>query len=413
MGAVIEHLEVKGIQIPLIYEQNKLLPTTNIQIVFRQSGSIEDGKMPGLASLSARILNEGTRKKGSLEFAKELESNAISLSVSSGLETLSFDLSALSSEMQRGVSLLGELLRDPNLTKEALLKVKAQAHASLLRKESDFDTIASQTLQKLLFEGTPLAEPSSGTISSIQAIGLKAIKQFLSDHMTLSRAIVLVASNLSTQEVKEEIARALSILPTEVLPPQKQFETSALAREHRVQKATKQAYVYFGAPFYIVSIEQQSAKAKVASFVLGGSGFGSRIMEEVRVKRGLAYSASMRLNIGVTQCYASGHLQTKLENEQEAIALVKEVVREFVEKGITQKELDSAKQFLLGSEPLRNETANQRLSSAFSNYYKGLSLDYSKQELERIQALGLVEVNEYIMAHTEILSLSFGIVADQ
>ena len=147
------------------------------------------------------------------------------------------------------------------------------------------------------------------------------------------------------------------------------------------------------------------------SFVLGGSGFGSRIMEEVRVKRGLAYSAYFSI-IGSSDVinYGTGHLQTGLDSKDEALSVVREVMREFVENGITQDELDSAKAFILGSEPLREETLSQRLDAKFGNYFKGLPLDNHKRDIQKIANLTLDEINTFIKSHKEILDLSVSVV---
>jgi len=159
--------------------------------------------------------------------------------------------------------------------------------------------------------------------------------------------------------------------------------------------------------------DPQEYKAKVAAFILGSSGFGSRLMEEIRVKRGLAYSAYGRIVLNRSSSYFSGYLQTKLESQEEAKKVVLEVCEEFVKKGVTQKELDDAKMFLLGSEPLRNETLSQRLSRAFNEYYKGLGLGFSKKQLELIEELKLKDLNEFIAKHPELLKLSFAIVTDK
>ncbi len=90
--------------------------------------------------------------------------------------------------------------------------------------------------------------------------------------------------------------------------------------------------------------------AKVASFILGGSGFGSRLMEEIRVKRGLAYSAYGQVSMNKSHSYFTGYLQTKLESADEAKELVSSLVNEFVRNGVTKDELEAAKNFLLGSE---------------------------------------------------------------
>jgi predicted Zn-dependent peptidase len=109
----------------------------------------------------------------------------------------------------------------------------------------------------------------------------------------------------------------------------------------------------------------------------------------------------------------SGHLQTKNENRDEAKKIVKEVIEEFVKNGVTNNELEQAKKFLLGSEPLRLETLSQRMSRSFSEFYKGLEIGYVKQELELIEKLSLEELNEFIASHKEIVELTFSIVTNE
>jgi zinc protease len=133
-------------------------------------------------------------------------------------------------------------------------------------------------------------------------------------------------------------------------------------------------------------------------------------MEEIRVKRGLAYSAYGSISINKSHTYFNGYLQTKNESANEAKDLVKQLVAQFVKDGVTQEELSAAKNFLTGSEPLRSETLSQRLNSAFTLYYRGLEQDYSKKELEKIQDLKLEDLNSYIKSHNEINNLTFSIV---
>ena len=133
-------------------------------------------------------------------------------------------------------------------------------------------------------------------------------------------------------------------------------------------------------------------------------------MEEIRVKRGLAYSAYGYVSQNKSHSYFTGYLQTKNESADEAIKLVKELVKDFVKNGVTKEELESAKKFLLGSEPLRTETLSSRLNRAFTNYYRGLEPNHSQKELEKIESLKLKDLNQYIKSHKEINKLSFSII---
>jgi len=173
---------------------------------------------------------------------------------------------------------------------------------------------------------------------------------------------------------------------------------------------SQQAYIYFGAPLNVPYDSKELHLSQLASFILGSSGFGSRMMEEIRVKKGLAYSAYSRFHINKTNSYFSGYLQTKVESGDDAVASVKEVVETFVQKGVTQEELASAQQFLLGSEPLRNETLSQRLGRAFNEFYKEQPLGFTAQNLKKIEAVTLEELNAFIKKHQELQELSFSVL---
>ena len=207
-----------------------------------------------------------------------------------------------------------------------------------------------------------------------------------------------------------KLTKILQKLSVGTPTPAQNYSANANATTSMLYKDTQQAYIYFGSPFVLKDLEAESYKAKILGFVLGASGFGSRLMEEIRVKRGLAYSAYLRIHTGKIANYASGYLQTKLENQSEAIKLVKQIVADFVREGITQDELESAKRFLLGSDPLRRETLAQRLNAEFQNYYLGLPLNFDKIQLNQIQDITLEQINTYIKEHVELNDLSFSIV---
>ncbi|MFW2581086.1 M16 family metallopeptidase [Aliarcobacter butzleri] len=410
MSATIKHINIKDIEVPIIFEEQKDLPILNLQLVFQNSGYIQDKDKSGLVNLSSSILNEGTKELGSSNFAQILDENAITIHSSNGFETFVIEVSSLKEQSKKAVSLLNDLLKSPNFTQNSLDKIKTIQTGYLKRKENDFDFIAQNQLKALLFKDTALENPSSGTIESISKIELKDIENFLSKTISLNNLIIVAGGNFTQKEIETLIKPILENLKIGEKSEVKKIDFKSQKSEKTLQRDTEQAYIYFGSSFNIDSKDKENYKAKVASFILGGSGFGSRLMEEIRVKRGLAYSAYGNISINKTHTYFSGYLQTKNETAKEAQELVSKLVDEFVENGVTQEELTAAKNFLLGSEPLRNETLAQRLNKAFTLYYRGLDQDYSKKELEKIQNLKLEDLNNYIKSHKEINNLTFSIV---
>ena len=410
MGATIKHIDIKGVQIPVIFEEQKALPILNLQLVFQNSGYIQDKNKSGLVSLSSKLLNEGTKELGATKFAEKLEENAISLTTSNGFETFVIELSNLKEQSSKGIELLTALLKSPNYSQNTLDKLKTIQTGSLKRKENDFDYVSNNQLKSILFKDTALENPASGTIESISKIELKDIKNFVNQTVCLENLIIVAGGDYELAEFEKLIKPFLETLNVGKKVNFEKIDLISKKEEKVLIKDTQQAYIYFGSSFNIDSKDEENYKAKVASFILGGSGFGSRLMEEIRVKRGLAYSAYGSISINKSHSYFNGYLQTKNESADEAKKLVAELIEDFVKNGVTNEELSAAKNFLTGSEPLRSETLSQRLSRAFTLYYRGLAPDYSQKELEKIQNLELDDLNKYIKSHNEINNLTFSIV---
>ena len=409
MAANVEKIPYQQTEIPMVYEQGSRLPIVTMQLVFTNAGHLSNQK-DGQADMAAKLLNEGTKKEGAVGFAQKLDDHAVELHAQVGRESFVIELSALKSEFDYGFARLQELLQDPNYTEEALSQVKRQKLGWLQRKESDFDYIAATHLREMLFANTPLARPYDGTVESVNAMQLQDLVSFIRSHLGYNNLIVVVGGAIGVAEAKGYVTKLLPQLPKVSVTPQGPFKASNACKVDEIAEQTPQAYIYFGAPFDYSYKAPDQYKAKIAEYLLGGGGFGSRLMEELRVKRGLTYGAYSVLRRTKYASYLSGYLQTKLESKDEAVKLVREVVKTFVDKGITAKELKAAKQFLVGSEPLRTETLSQRLNRAYSEYYYGRPLGFSKAQLQKIEEVTLDEVNAFIKAHPELAELSFSIV---
>ena len=410
MAATIQYIETNGLKIPVIYEYDKRLPLVTMQFTFTNSGSVTDTGKAGLAQFSSRVMNEGTKKLGSTAFAERLEAKAIHISSSTGRETFVMELGCLKEEFEEGLTYFESLLRDPNLSEEVVEKVKTMTLGSLSRKENDFDYTASNELKSLMFGNSPLSQPSSGTTDSVKSVNLNEVKSFINSHLSSSRLIVVLGGDVDFEKAKKKITKVIDALPKGVSDKVKHYAVEKKPQTSVLKRETEQAYVYFGSPYDMKEGDEEYYKARVATFILGTGGFGSRLMEEVRVKRGLAYSAYARVHVSKSSSYFSGYLQTKLESLQEAKETVNEVIADFVKNGVTKEELEQTKKFLLGSEPLRVETMSQRLSRTFMEFYKGESLGSSAKELKKIEKLKLKDLNAFIKEHSEINDLSYAIV---
>ncbi|MDD7091018.1 pitrilysin family protein [Campylobacter sp.] len=390
--------EICGYKVPLVYELDESLELVSLRLVFKNAGKIAC-KIPGTAYLLARILEEGA--KGDADFCKKLEIKGIELSAQTGTESFSISLLCLKEHFAYALNMLNELLSAPKFELECFELVKTKTLGYISASKSNLDHQAKLMLNKLIFENHPFSFSKHGDEESLAKIELSDVVSFFKENLILENLFIVLGGNAKVEELKLDFVNR---------GEQKHFGNAYIQSDlyKELKMPSEQAYIYFAAPFYVA--DDKHYKAKVATFILGSSGFGSRLMEEIRVKRGLAYSAYAKNTFSLYKSGVFGYLQTKNENKDEAIKLVKKIFFDFTSQGIKKAELESAKNFLLGSEALAKETLFKRLDIAQHEYYMGYKLGHTDRDLESIKALSLKELNTFIAAHTEICSLSFAVI---
>ncbi|MDD7741325.1 MAG: pitrilysin family protein [Campylobacteraceae bacterium] len=390
--------EICGYKVPLVYELDESLGLVSLRLVFKNAGKIAC-KIPGTAYLLARMLEEGA--KGDADFCKKLEIKGIELSAQTGTESFSISLLCLKEHFAYALNMLNELLSAPKFEPECFELVKTKTLGYISASKSNLDHQAKLMLNKLIFENHPFSFSKHGDEESLAKIELSDVVSFFKENLILENLFIVLGGNAKAQELKLDFTNR---------GEQKHFDNAYIQSDlHKELKMpSEQAYIYFAAPFCVAG--NKHYKAKVATFILGSSGFGSRLMEEIRVKRGLAYSAYAKNTFSLYKSGVFGYLQTKNENKYEAIELVKKIFFDFTSQGIKKAELESAKNFLLGSEALAKETLFKRLDIAQHEHYMGYKLGHTDRDLESIKALSLKELNAFIATHTEICSLSFAVI---
>lgn len=398
-------LKYKNLNIPLLYEFDSSMPVVNFKLIFKASGSVANGKFPGLANLVAKMLNEGTSKLGVSEFANLLELKAVNLTVFSGFETFGFEINTLKENFDYGLNLLISLLKDPNFTQKTLDKIKTLIKGEIASNNTDFDYLSRTELNRLLYENTSLEYPQIGTLESIDKISLNDVKEFFNS-LFLENLFIVLAGDIKENIDLNELLNCFKNGNKNNLAF---IKTSNKQKLSFVKKQVEQAYIYFGAPYDVK--KDEIFKANVAIFIFGSSGFGSRLMEEIRVKRGLAYSIYARADFGLSSSKIWGYMQTKNESKDDAIEVIKSEFLKFVKDGVSQDELNSAKNFLLGSVVLQKETMFGRINIKQKEFYMGEEFGELERTLEKIKALNLDDLNKFIKVHDEILNLSFSVVS--
>ncbi len=403
------YVSLKNIKIPVIFEQDSTLPVFYFRLVFQKSGKAYENGLSGLSSMLARILNEGSNES----FFKRIETKAITLSANSGFECFELNLSCLKEHIKFALKELENFISKPRFDEKVLARLKNTTLGELASKNSDFDFLAKRLLNQLCFKEKPFQSSNEGDEKSIEKMSLKELESFFKKHLNLNNLCIVAGGDITQKELESLIIKHLSFLDKGQSEPEKYFKMNASKDEILIKKQSEQAYIYFASEFNTSFKDKNLHLAKLALFILGAGGFGSRLMEEIRVKRGLAYSAYAVLDINRTFVRTFGYLQTQNENAQEAKSIVKTLFKDFVKKGVNESELEAAKKFLIGSSVLRYESLEKRLNIALSEFYNELGENYFKKELKAIEKVSLNELNHYLKTHAELENLSFASVRNK
>ncbi|BEK14012.1 insulinase family protein [Campylobacter lari] len=403
------NLDFNNTKIDIIYENENELPVVFFKLIFKNSGKIAEKHNRGCASMLARLLNEGSND----EFFKSLEYRAIELYAKASFEHFQINIKCLKEHFDFALEKLQELFLNVRFDEKILQRLKTLALGELASLNTDYDYQAKRLLNKNVFIDEIFASGLDGTKESIEKISLKELHDFMSENLVLDNALFVFGGDIKEDEVKVKTEKICQILKRNIPNQNKSYKLIDENIEVSEQKSTEQAYIYFCSPFNIQINDEKMYLAKLALFILGQGGFGSRLMEEVRVKRGLAYSVYAMLDVNLNYSRVFGYLQTKNESSNEAKALVKEVFKNFVQNGVNDKEFQLAKQFLVGSMPLRYESLAKRLDIMLNEYLHGLKLGNLKEEMQKIKNTNLDELNDFIKAHSEITKVSFASIENE
>ncbi|AJC84579.1 insulinase family protein [Campylobacter peloridis] len=403
------NLNHNGVNVDIIYEYENELPIVFFKLIFKNSGKIAEKNDAGIASMLARFFNEGSND----EFFKNLEYQAIELYAKASFEHFQINIKCLKEHFDFAIEKLQELLLNVRFDEKILQRLKILTLGELASLNTDYDYQAKRLLNKSVFKEEIFASGLDGSKESIEKITLKKLQDFMDENLVLDNALFVFGGDVKEDEVKTITQKICSQLKKSTLNQNKRFELIDKCVEVVDYKSTEQAYIYFCSPFNIQVDDEKMYLAKIALFILGQGGFGSRLMEEVRVKRGLAYSAYAMLDVNLNYSRIFGYLQTKNESAIEAKELVKEVFEIFTQNGVNEKEFKLAKQFLVGSMPLRYENLGKRLEIMLNEYLQNLKLGNLKEEIQKIKNASLDTLNDFIKMHKEISKLSFASIENE
>ena len=364
----------------LLVSDEHQLPMVTVMIEF-DAGTRRDPKgKEGLAELTARCLSQGTKELTAPEFDQKADFMGSSVAVSAGRDYSTAGMTSLKKYQGDTLKLLAGILTQPGLRDADIERKRAEQVAEIKAAEEQPGYTADVEFTKDLFGDTPYGHPGAGSSESVAKLTNDDVRGFYRDQYKLGNAIVAVAGDVSADEVKVSLEKALAGLSGSVAPQPEPPPITVAPGLHvkLIDRNVMQANIIMGSG----GVERSNPdfyRLKVMNYILGGGGFSSRLVKVVRSEHGLAYSVNGGFEPGKFQGAFSIGLQTKNQSSNEAIDLILQQLREIQEKPVSDAELDGAKKFLIGSFPLGIERQSAIASFMVQIEFYGLGLDYAEQ----------------------------------
>ena len=375
-----------GIQAYLVSEPS--IPFLSLSLHFKGGSALDPVGKEGLAYMVSGLLDEGAGPLDSQAFRTELEDLAIQLSFDAQRDGFTGELKTLTEHRDRAFELLRLALVAPRFDAEPVERIRNQIEASLRRSSEDPNYLASLAWFETAFAGQPYGRPVRGTLESVAGLEVSDFRAFVADRLAKDNLVIGVAGDVSADELGVLLDRAFGDLPATSAA----FALAAMEPQGGQtiveRRNVPQSQVMFGEAG-IPRGDPDYYAAYVVNHVLGGGGFTSLLTEEVREKRGLAYSVYSYLYPLDHAPVWLGGLGTANGSVEEAIGLVRQEIARLAAGEIAQEQLDDAKTYLTGSFPLRL-TSNDRIARTLVGMQiDDLGIDYLERRNAFIEAVTL------------------------
>ena len=363
--------------------RDKSVPVVALEFTFRGGSSLDAAGKEGALSLMADMLDEGAGDMNSQRFKGALEDRSISLGFSAGLDTVRGSLKTLSKNLDLAADYLRLSLTQPRFDADALGRVKTSVIQGLRRSAEEPRTIASQTWMATGFPGHPYSRPSRGTPDSVAPLTADDLRAALGARLARDNLVIGAAGDIEPARLAALLDHVFGALPARAAPGVvAEAMPVGLGQTIVVRRAVPQSVVTFGEAG-LKRNDPDYYAAFVLNYVLGGGGFNSRLNEEVREKRGLAYSIFSGLSTFDRTGLLLGSTATENSRVAQSIEIIAKEWGRLRDGGPTETELRDAKIYLTGSFPL-SLTSTAAIAGLMSSIqYDSLGIDY----LDRRDAL--------------------------
>lgn len=369
----------------LLTSEQRALPMVSVELLIDAGSRFEPADQAGLANLTAKLLLYGTKQRSASQISEALDFIGASLETGCGQDTASVSMTMLKKDLATGLELLADVFTQSTFPQPEIDRQKQAIIGSIRAAEEEPGHVAGKAFAAALFPRSPYGRPMEGTEVSVKALTQKSLREFFTRNYRPNRTILAVVGDVSEAEIVKALNGVFrnwtkgepgseAPTPTKVGP----------AKVVRINKDLTQANIVLGHN----GVERGNRDyyaIQVMNYILGGGGFSSRAMDSIRNERGLAYSVYSFFAAERSHGAFEFVMQTKNETALEAVRIASEEMRHMREEPVSEQELSDAKDYLIGSFPLRFDT-NRKVAGFLSQveYFK-LGMDYPDRYADLIR----------------------------
>ena len=391
-----------GAQVLFVEDHN--IPMLDVAVSFPAGSSFDTEVLSGVAGMTHQMLDAGSEGLTEDEVSRGMADIGAQFSGAFNQDMVSISLRTLSNLEVRGkaLSIMETVLQRPIFADEILDREKVRLIASLKEAETKPDHIASKAFQKAIFGTHSYALPVRGEVESVEKITVQDLRKFYRAHYGANKAVVAIMGDVTRGEAKAIAQQLTEKLPTSAVGSDELPVVPARikASEQRISHPASQSHILLGTPG-MSRTDPDYFSLYVGNYILGGGGFVSRLMNEIREKKGLAYSVYSYFNpMKQAGAFQIG-LQTKKEQADEALLLVRSTLAEFIVSGPTENELLAAKQNIIGGFPLRIDSNRKILNYLSVIGFYDLPLTYLDDFSDKVEEVTVAEIRDAFVRHID------------
>lgn len=386
----------------VFFVESHELPILDVSVDFHAGSARDPVDRRGLARLTHALLDQGAAGLTDTEIAHRLADVGAVMGGNFDRDRAGVTLRTLSSAGERAAALdtLVQVLQRPDFPQAVLQRERRRLISSIREAEADPGTVAEKAFFRALYADHPYAHDENGEPADLEKLTRSEVQGFYRSHYSAPNAVISLIGAISRAEAEAIAARLASGLPPAVAVADLPLPLPATASTVRLAHPSTQSHVLMGA-VGIPRNDPDYFPLFVGNYALGGGGFDSRLMREVRDKRGFAYSAySYFLPMVQAGPFQLG-LQTKLEHTDAAMDVARSTLQQFIADGPSEAELVQAKANLTGGFPLRIDSNRKILEYlAVIGFYK-LPLDYLETWVDKVNAVDTAAVRQAFARHLD------------